>query len=84
MQKKKCRRELTKKLLNIGLNDPKGFWNIINQMNNWGKEKRTKLTKLNPLLGKSTSTNFLMRMKKTQRDSLTKFYLTLSPHSAPY
>ena len=36
----KCfRKKLTKQLLEVGKQDPKTFWNIINKMNNWGKEK---------------------------------------------
>ena len=33
------RRQLTNKLIEIGQNDPKLFWNTIKKMNNWGKEK---------------------------------------------
>ena len=42
--KKTCRKaeklyrdSLTKKLMNIGQNDPKTFWDIISKMNKWGK-----------------------------------------------
>ena len=44
----KSRHELTKKLLNIGMEDPKGFWNIISQMNNWGKEKEDETDQITP------------------------------------
>ena len=44
--KKTCRKAeklyretLTKKLMNIGQNDPKTFWDIISKMNRWGKEQ---------------------------------------------
>jgi hypothetical protein len=44
--KKACRKaetayrhHLTKKLIEIGQNDPKLFWSTINKMNNWGKKK---------------------------------------------
>ena len=33
------RRKLTKKLIELGQNDPKLFWSTIKEMNNWGKEK---------------------------------------------
>ena len=33
------RKQLTKQLLEMGKNDPKMFWNIIDKMNNWGKSK---------------------------------------------
>ena len=35
----KSRQLLTKKLMNIGINDPQNFWTIINKMNSWGKDK---------------------------------------------
>ena len=36
----KCfRLNLAKQLSEVGQRDPKLFWNIINKMNNWGKEK---------------------------------------------
>ena len=56
---KKCRHELTKKLLNIGLNDPKGFWNIIKQMNNWGKEKEDETDQIRPSAWKEYFTKLL-------------------------
>ena len=34
---KESRDNLKQKLFEIGLNDPKRFWNIVKQMNNWGK-----------------------------------------------
>ena len=45
---KNSRTELTRKLFNIGMNDPKGFWNIIKQMNNWGKEKADETDQIKP------------------------------------
>ena len=36
---KAYRHHLTDKLMEIGQNDPKTFWIIINRMNNWGKEQ---------------------------------------------
>ena len=33
------RRQLTNKLIAMGQNDPRLFWNTIKKMNNWGKEK---------------------------------------------
>ena len=56
---KKCRHELTKKLLNIGLNDPKGFWNIIKQMNNWGKEQIDETDQIKPSTWKEYYTKLL-------------------------
>ena len=35
---KDSRKNLTRLLMNIGKSDTKGFWKIINKMNNWGKE----------------------------------------------
>ena len=55
----KCRKELTKKLLNIGLNDPKGFWNIISKMNNWGKEKPDESDQIKPSTWKEYFTKLL-------------------------
>ena len=34
---KQARQRLKDKLMNIGMNNPKSFWSIINKMNNWGK-----------------------------------------------
>ena len=36
---KASRNFLTKQLMEVGANDPKSFWNIIDKMNNWGKSK---------------------------------------------
>ena len=33
-----CRQKLTQKLIRLGQNDPKQFWNTIKEMNNWGKK----------------------------------------------
>ena len=33
------RRQLTNKLIAMGQNDPRLFWNTVKKMNNWGKEK---------------------------------------------
>ena len=55
----KCRKELTKKLLDIGLNDPKGFWNIISKMNNWGKEKTDESDQIKPSTWKEYFTKLL-------------------------
>ena len=56
---KNCRNQLTKKLLNIGLNDPKGFWNIIEKMNNWGKEKVDETDQIKPSTWKQYFTKLL-------------------------
>ena len=55
----KCRHDLTKKLLKIGLEDPKSFWNIIKQMNNWGKEKDDETDQITPLTWKEYFTKLL-------------------------
>ncbi len=39
---------LKRKLLEIGTNDPKGFWNIINEMNNWGNKCAEESEKIKP------------------------------------
>ena len=36
---KSYRQRLTHKLMGIGLNNPKTFWDIIKKMNNWGKKQ---------------------------------------------
>ena len=36
LKKKTYRHHLTNKLMEIGQNDQKMFWSIINQMDNWG------------------------------------------------
>ena len=45
LYKKTCRKAgktyrtlLTKQLLDIGMTNPKMFWNLIEKMNNWGKK----------------------------------------------
>ena len=49
---KNSRNELTKKLLNIGLNNPKEFWNIIKKMNDWGKDKKDETDQIKPSVWK--------------------------------
>ena len=61
---KNSRNELTKKLFNIGLNDPKGFWNIINKMNNWGKEKADETDQIKP----STWREYFSKLLNDTRD----------------
>ena len=56
---KRCRHELTKKLLNVGLSDPKGFWNIIKKMNDWGKEKEDETDQIKPSVWKEYFTGLL-------------------------
>ena len=56
---KKSRHDLTKKLFEIGQNDPKGFWNIINKMNNWGKEKTDETDQISPSTWKEYFTKLL-------------------------
>ena len=45
---KQYRQHLTKQLLNIEQNNPKQFWDIINKMNNWGKEKLDETDAISP------------------------------------
>ena len=45
---KQYRHYLTEKLCNIEQNDPKVFWNIIKQMNNWGKDKTDETDNITP------------------------------------
>ena len=45
---KQCRKILKEKLLEIGVNDPKNFWSIINKMNNWGKEHTEETEHIKP------------------------------------
>ena len=45
---KSYRHHLTKKLMEIGQNEPKLFWKIVNQMNNWGKKQTDLVDKIPP------------------------------------
>ena len=65
----KSRHELTKKLLNIGMEDPKGFWNIIKQMNNWGKEKEDETDQITPATWKEYFTKLLNDESNTNANS---------------
>ena len=56
---KKCRNELTKKLFELGLNNPKEFWNIIKKLNDWGKEKKDVTDQIKPDTWKEYFTKFL-------------------------
>ena len=42
------RKHLTKKLIDIGQNDPKLFWATITKMNSWGKKKTDPADKISP------------------------------------
>ena len=42
------RKSLTKQLLEIGKHDPKSFWNIIDKMNNWGKQRSDPADNITP------------------------------------
>ena len=50
---KSFRQCLTKQLVELGQADPKTFWNIIDKMNRWGREKMTLLIKLPLRSGKN-------------------------------
>ena len=45
---KQHRKYLTDKLLSVGMGDPISFWNIINKMNNWGKEQTDETEHIKP------------------------------------
>ena len=51
---------MTKKLFDIGMNDPKGFWNIIEKMNNWGKEKKDETEQIKPSIWKEYFTKLFI------------------------
>ena len=55
---KQNRKHLTEKLMNIGMNDPKTFWTIINKMNNWGKDQKEDTEHIKP----STWTNYFKKL----------------------
>ena len=46
---RQSRRYLTEKLMNIGMNDPKSFWSIVNKMNSWGNERMEDTEHINPI-----------------------------------
>jgi hypothetical protein len=62
------RQHLTEQLTNIGMNDPKRFWNIINKMNNWGKEKTEPADHIKP----STWGNYFKSLLNNNITSLTE------------
>ena len=49
---KDSRQRLTRKLIVLGQADPKIFWNIVDQMNRWGREKNDPSDKISPSLWK--------------------------------
>ena len=76
---KSCRNELTKKLFRIGMNDPKGFWNIIEQMNNWGKDKSDETDQIKPSAWKDYFTKLLNDSTETPETDVTNFTPTFHP-----
>ena len=60
---------MTKKLLDIGMEDPIGFWNIFKQMNNWGKEKEDETDQFTPATWKEYFTKLLNDESNTNADS---------------
>ena len=42
------RKYLTNQFINVGMADPNRFWSIINEMNNWGKERTDKTDNIKP------------------------------------
>ena len=60
--KKTCRKAemesrntLTHFLINIGKSNPRGFWELINKMNNWGKETSEPSNNISPEKWKTLS-----------------------------
>ena len=49
---KSYRGNLTKALLEVGKSDPRMFWDIVDKMNKWGKEKRDPGEKISPSIWK--------------------------------
>ena len=45
---KQARKNLTNLLMNIGKNNPTGFWNLINKMNKWENESSDPPNKIPP------------------------------------
>lgn len=45
---KEYRKSLTRQLMEVEKKDPKTFWDIINNMNNWGKDKIDPADKISP------------------------------------
>ena len=45
---KQGRKELTQKLFEVGMNDPKSFWTIVSKMNNWDKNKTDETDHIEP------------------------------------
>ena len=76
---KSCRNELTKKLFRIGMNDPKGFWNIIEQMNNWGKDKCDETDQIKPSAWKDYFTKLLNDSTETPETDVPNFTPTFHP-----
>ena len=48
------------------MNDPKGFWNIIEKMNNWGKEKKDETEQIKPSIWKEFFTKLLNKSSKSE------------------
>ena len=51
------------------MNDPKGFWNIIEKMNNWGKEKKDETEQIKPSIWKEYFTKLLNDQSITNANS---------------
>ena len=59
MAERDARRSLTNALLEVGKTDPKKFWNIIDKMNKWGKDKEDPSDKISPSSWKKHFENLL-------------------------
>ena len=51
------------------MEDPKGFWNIIKQMNNWGKEKEDETDQITSATWKEYFTKLLNDESNTNANS---------------
>ena len=61
------------------MNDPKGFWNIIEQMNNWGKEKTDETDQIKPSVWKDYFTKLLNETNETPETEFPNFAPTFHP-----
>ena len=48
------------------MNDSKGFWNIIEKMNNWGKKKKDETEQIKPSIWKEYFTKLLNKPSESK------------------
>ena len=72
------RHNLTKKLIQIGQNDPKLFWSTITKMNNWGNQRTDPSDKISP---ENWISHFetLLNDKNANHPSFDEEYTTFNP-----